>query len=293
MNEPGFMQVLSQTPLLQRALAAGALAGASCAILSPLVVLRRMSFIGDGMAHAAFGGIGLALFLLSGANYDDPMIKLITMAFCLTLGISIAYVSRGGDTERLAEDSAIGIAFSVSMALGALFLKLRQSSNPQYVTSMDVFLFGSMLNISPGDVWLLAGLSVTVLACMIVLQKEMLFYTFNARLAEASGLNVGVFHYLFMILLVVTVVTSSRLVGIILVSASLVLPGVTGLKVASRLAPAMLVAVAAGASSFVFGTFAAYTFDVPSGSAIILIQFAYLLLASVLHALKTRHRSTH
>ena len=272
-----FFEDFSQIPLLRRALTAGALSGLCCASLSPLVVIRRMAFVGDGMAHAAFGGIGLALFLLPHSDYNDASVQIVTIVFCLALGLAIGKVSRNQDTFRMAEDTAIGIAFSVSMALGALLIRLRQG---QYVTSMDVYLFGNLLNISPRDEWVLGALAVAVIALLLIFQKELLFYAFDARLAELSGLNVRLLHYSFLMLLVLTVVVSSRVVGIVLVSASLILPGVTALKLCDRLLPALVVSAILGIVSFAVGMYVSYEHNVYPGSAIILIQFALLLLAN-------------
>jgi len=252
----------------------------SCASLSPLVVLRRVAFVGDGMAHAAFGGIGVALFVLAGSRYEDFGVQGLTLVFCLVVAAAIGVTSRHAEGARMAEDSAIGVAFSVSMALGALFIALRNRRDPQFMTNMDTFLFGNLVNIGRGDVVLLCGVAALVLAVLILFQKEMLFYTFDARLAEASGINTGVFHYLFLLLLVLTVVLASRVVGIVLVSASLVLPGVTGLKLCKRLAPAMAVAAVMGVASFELGLYASYRYDVPPGAAIVLVQFVVLLLAA-------------
>src|SRR5437762_12952590 len=110
MND-GFIDALLNTPLLRNALIAGGLSGVCCACLSPLVVLRRMAFIGDGMAHAAFGGIGLSLLIFSQSRYDDPRIQLGTLAFSLLLGAAIGAASRRSDVSKIAEDSVIGIAF--------------------------------------------------------------------------------------------------------------------------------------------------------------------------------------
>ena len=288
MNE--FLEAVLHTPLLARALLVGALAGLCCASLAPLVVLRRMAFIGDGIAHAAFGGIGLALFLLSGSRYDDLGVQAITLAFCILIALGIGIASRQAQVGALAEDSAIGIAFSVSLALGALFLALRQKASAQYTPDVDTLLFGgrSLLNIGPADVIVLAVLAVVVLAVLLLFQKELLFYTFDAKLAEASGLNTGLIHYLLIVLLVLTVVIASRVVGILLVSASLILPGVLALKLCARLGPAMLLSGAVGMLSYVFGLFAAYQYAVQLGAAVVLVQFALLLLAVACKAVQTK-----
>src|SRR5436190_6736067 len=113
-----FLDAVANTPLLQYALLAGAMAGVCCACLSPLVVLKRMAFIGDGMAHATFGGLGIAIFFIAGARFDSLSVQLATLGFALCLGVLIGHVTRSKKrAERLGEDSAIGIAFSASMAL--------------------------------------------------------------------------------------------------------------------------------------------------------------------------------
>ena len=287
MSEPGFIDAVLSTPLLQRAILAGALAGLCCAVLSPLVVLRRMAFVGDGMAHAAFGGLGLGLFLLSNSRYEDLSVQFVTLAFCLVMGLAVAKASRQAEAEKLEEDSAIGIAFSVSMALGALFIRLRQNQHSQqYAPPMDMFLFGSILNIGWNEIFMLLGIAAAVLATLVLFQKEILFYMFDSRLAEVSGVKTGFIHYIFMVLLVLTVVISSRVVGIVLVSASLILPGVIALKLCSRLVPAMFMAAAIGIVSFTLGLAAAYHMNLLPGSAIILIQFALYVIAAVCKSLE-------
>ncbi len=281
-----FFEAVAQTPLLQRALIAGALSGVCCACLSPLVVLRRMAFAGDGLAHAAFGGIGLALFIFSNAKYDDWRVQAVTLLFSLGLGLALGVVTRRSGPDKLGEDSAIGVAFSVSMALGALFIALRQQHSPQYVPSMDTYLFGSLLNIGSTEIIFLLVVATAVVATLLLLQKELLFYSFDARLAEVSGMRVGFIHYLFILLLVLTIVISSRIVGIILVSSSLIIPGVTALKLCTRLPTATLVAGLIGVLTFEAGMYASFLLKVHPGSPIVLLQFALLIGAGFLQWLR-------
>ena len=278
-----FIDLVLHTALIQHALIAGALTGVCCACLSPLVVLKRMAFVGDGIAHASYGGMGLALFLMSTAGFYSLEVQLGTLAFALVLGALIGYVTRHPEgLEKLGEDSVIGIAFSVCMALGALLIKLRHNRTPQTIPSVDVFLFGSMLNIGWTDIALLAGVLLAVLFMLIALKKELLFYAFDARLAEVSGVRAGPIHYLFIMLLVLTVTVSARVVGIVLVSATLIIPGAVALRVCKRLGPAMIFAALIGLVSFELGVYASYALNVPPGSAIVLIQFIFLPLAPLL-----------
>lgn len=278
-----FLDLVLHTPLIQNALIAGALTGICCACLSPLVVLKRMAFIGDGIAHASYGGMGLALFLMSTAGFYDLKVQLATLAFSIVLGALIGHMTRRPEgLEKLGEDSVIGIAFSVCMALGALLIKLRHNRAPQTIPSVDVFLFGSMLNIGWTDIALLIAVLAAVLFLITAFNKELLFYAFDARLAEISGVHAGPIHYAFIMLLVLTVTVSARVVGIVLVSATLILPGAVALRICSRLGPAMAFAALLGLVSFELGVYASYALNVPPGSAIVLIQFVFLLMAPLL-----------
>ncbi|HLX63448.1 MAG TPA: metal ABC transporter permease [Planctomycetota bacterium] len=274
-----FIETVLSTPLYQKALVAGGLTGICCACLSPLVVLKRMAFVGDGIAHASYGGMGLALFMLSGSGYYSLEVQFVTIAYALAIGAVLGYVTRRPDgAEKLGEDSFIGIAFSVSMALGALLIKLRYNRSPQVIPSIDNFLFGSLLNIGAADVIMISAALLAVLLLLVLMNKELLFYAFDARLAEISGVRSGLIHYVFIMLLVLTVTVSSRVVGIVLVSSSLIVPGAVALKVCKRLAPAMAFAALIGFLSFELGAYASFALNVPPGSAIVLIQFVFLLL---------------
>jgi len=286
MAEPvSYWQAIQDTPLLQRAVGAGALVGLACACLSPFVVLRRMAFVGDGMAHAAFGGLGLGLFLIAGSRSDDASIQAITIGFCLVLAVAVGLVSRRGGQSRISEDSAIGIAFSVAMALGAMLITLRQRGEGQYAPSWEGYLFGSLLTIGAGQVWLTLALAAAVVVVLVVLHKELMYYTYDENLAEVSGLPVSFLHYLFLLLLVLTVVVAARIVGIVLASASLVLPGLIGLAVCKRLGEAVVFAGVVGVLSYEIGLYGSYVWNVPPGSVVILTQFAVFVAVLALRPL--------
>ena len=198
------LELLSYT-FMQRALIAGALIGALCAVIGVYVVLKGLSFIGAGIAHASFGGVALGFLL--GVN---PV--LTAVVFCLLTAWGIGLVSRKG---QIKEDTAVGIFFASTMALGILLIGLMRGYN------VDLFgyLFGSILAVTPQDVWVTIGLGAAVLGVVGLLFKELLFITFDPEMAEVTGVPAGKLYFLLLSLIAVTVVVSIKVVGIILVSA--------------------------------------------------------------------------
>ena len=190
---------------LQRALVAGILVSLLCGVLSTFVVLRRMAFIGVGISHSAFGGVALG-FLLG----VDPLWTGI--GFALMVALLIEYAQTRTSVE---EDTAIGIFFAASMALGLVFLHLSRAYN------VDVFgfLFGNILAIDTRQLWQILVVTVGVLAVILAFFKELVFLSFDEEMAWVSGVPVKALRYLFLVIMALVVIVTIYLVGIILVSA--------------------------------------------------------------------------
>ncbi|MDP3110966.1 MAG: metal ABC transporter permease, partial [Thermodesulfovibrionales bacterium] len=167
------MEILSYG-FMQRALITGIVVSILTGIISVFVVLRRVSFIGSGISHAAFGGVAIGFF--AGIN---PMIT--AMIYSILIAFGIERISSKG---KVAEDTAIGVFFSSSMALGIVLIGLSKSYN------VDLFgyLFGSILAISENEMWLTIAITVVILAALAVIMKELLLTTFNEELAIVSGI---------------------------------------------------------------------------------------------------------
>jgi manganese/iron transport system permease protein len=142
-----------------------------------------------------------------------------------------------------------------------------------------------LLTIGAGQVWLTLALAAAVVVVLVVLHKELMYYTYDENLAEVSGLPVSFLHYLFLLLLVLTVVVAARIVGIVLASASLVLPGLIGLAVCKRLGEAVVFAGVVGVLSYEIGLYGSYVWNVPPGSVVILTQFAVFVAVLALRPL--------
>src|SRR5437867_12247352 len=151
--------------LMRRALAAGVIVSAICSALSPIVVLRRMSFVGHGIAHAAFGGVALGILLGVSPTASG-------LVFSLGVALLIGVVGRRG---RLSEDVAIGILFASAMAFGVVCLGLMKG----YSVDLFGYLFGSLLAVTPQDLAMIVALGLATALLLGLLRKELLFLTFD------------------------------------------------------------------------------------------------------------------
>lgn len=261
-------------PFMQRALVAAVLVGVVCSVIGTYVVLKKMAFIGAGISHSAFGGV--ALGYLVGVSPIG-----IAIPFCLATAMAIGWVSRKG---RVSEDTAIGIAFASTMALGALFIGLKEGYN------VDLFgyLFGSILAVSESDLWLILGLGLGVIAVVILLFKELLFMSFDEEMAAVSGLPVQALYFLLLGLMALTVIVSIKIVGIILVEALLVIPAAAAFQLTRSFVRMMALSVLIGVVSGVGGLFLSYWWDLPSGATIVLTAAAIFFVCFVLSPKRRR-----
>jgi zinc transport system permease protein len=243
---------------VQRALVTGLLLGVMCAVLSFFVVLRRMAFVGVGLSHAALGGVALGLLL--GA---PPL----AAAALFTVAVAWVVGWLRGRTE-VSEDTAIGVFFPTAMALGVVLI----SVSPAYRQDLVAYLFGNILSVRPDEVLPLAVLCVVGLALVGFYFKELLFLGVDEEAARAAGLPAVRLRFLLLTLLAVTIVAAVRLVGIILVSAFLVIPAATGQALARSLRGMLVVAVISALVSVVAGLWLSWTWNLPSGAAIVLVS---------------------
>jgi zinc transport system permease protein len=250
---------------VQRALVVGTLLGVTCAVLSFFVVLRRMAFVGVGLSHAALGGVALGVVL-----GVPPLLA----AAVFTTGVAWVIGWLRGRSE-VSEDTAIGVFFPTAMALGVVLI----SVSPAYRQDLMAYLFGNILSVRPGEVLPLAALSAVGLGLMAYWFKELLFLGVDEEAARAAGIPAVGLHFLLLTLLAVTIVASVRLVGIVLVSAFLVIPAATGQAVARSLPGMLGIAVGSALVAVTTGLWLSWTWDLPSGAAIVLVSAALFFVA--------------
>jgi ABC-type Mn2+/Zn2+ transport system permease subunit len=257
---------------MQRALLAGVLIGSLCAVIGIYVVLKGMSFMGAGISHAAFGGVALG-FLLK----VDPVLS--SVFFCVTSGLGIVYLSK---KSHIKEDTTIGIFFASTMALGILIFGLLKGVN------VDLFgyLFGNILAVTLNDLYLALLVEGAVFFFVLFYYKELLLLVLDQEMAEVSGIPVSMVYYLLVTLISLTIVISIKVVGIVLVSALLIIPSAAALQITNNFKKALVTAIIFGIASSIGGLILSYFLDTPSGATIVLFATGIFLVTSLLSSKK-------
>jgi zinc transport system permease protein len=265
-------------PFFQRALLGGAMIAVMLSFLSFFVVLRRISFIGVGISHSALGGVAIALALGLSPT-------LTTTIFCVGVALLIGYISRRG---KVREDAAIGITFSGTMALGVTVIALSGGN----MSSLFSYLFGSILSISMTDIRVIAIYSAAIIILISAFFKHLMHASFNEEVAKVTGIHVEFLHYMLLVLVSMAIVASIKLVGIVLVSALLVLPAATANLLARTYGKVLAFSVLSSIVSLVIGLMLSYRLDLPSGATIVLCSCCIFFLCLALSRLRGRLRPT-
>ena len=269
---------------LTRALVAGLLMSVTCGLLSPFIVLRRLSFSADGLAHASLGGLALGLFLLQ--TGPVPTLASYTVSFVFTCGVAaaIAYFSGG---QRVHSDTAVGACYVAAFALGILLLSMRN----RYSGHLEHFFFGSLLAVNPLECWLLAGLCVVAALLCFVCWRWLASWTFDEELARAGGVPTTALRYALILLIAATVILSTKVVGVLLVTAMLILPGAVGTLLGRRMSFILLLSLGVALASTLTGIALSNSADVPPGPAIVLTAFALFVAAYLARRQRDRRLS--
>lgn len=257
---------------VRRALGAGLALGAAGSLLGVFVVQRGLGLLSDGLAHATFGG--LALGLLLGAGVDRAI--WVALPFTVGIALGIQYVRRH---TRLGGDVATGVFFAVSFAAGILFLGLRSARSAP--VNVEGLLFGSLLSVSPEALEVILVLVVLVVAVLAWIGPRLAYATFDPELAALSGVPVAALEYVLLALTALVVVVGVKTVGVVLVSAFVVVPAATANLIGRSLASIAALAVALSVAGTAFGLFASYHYNVATGATIILTLGAFFFLALV------------
>lgn len=244
-------------PFFQRALLVGLVLGFLMAILGVFVVLRKMSFFSDAIGHSALTGIALGLLL--GLN---PFAA--AFVFALLVAGAVAAIRR---ISRQEFDTLLGVFFSAAVALGVTLVSL----SPGYQANLVSFLFGNILTVSQSDIIVSLVLAAIILAWLIRSGKALTAITFNPTLARAEGVAVDRHELIFLLMLAAAIALTIKFVGVILVTALVIIPAATAQNVARSFASMFAWSIAASLLAVLAGMIGSALFNFPSGPAIVLV----------------------
>lgn len=255
-------------PFFQRALVIGVILGILMACLGVLVVLRRLSFFADAIGHSALTGIALGILLSI-----NPFLG--AFAFALLVAASIALFRH---YSRLHLDTLLGVFFPASVSLGVILVQL----SPGFQTDLIGYLFGDILTVSRLDVWISIGLAMVVTIILLLVGKKLLTITLDESLAHADGIMVAAYELLFMLMLAAVIALSIKLVGIILVTAMLVIPAASAQNIAASMTSMFVVSIGLSMVAAVSGMILSAVLSVPSGPAIVLTAAFFFAISFIL-----------
>ena len=253
---------------MQRALISGVLIAVICAILGVFLVLKRLSLLGDGLAHAAFAGVAVGLLV-----NVYPLISSLIFTSIGALGIQQLIKK-----IKIYGESATAIVLSVAMGIAVLIIGIVKGFNADLFS----YLFGSILAVNITDLFIIGTVFLIVLAFISIFYKKLIFMSFNEDIARTSGIDVDKIDKIFVIITAMTVVVAIRAVGILLVSALLVMPAIIAFQLANSFRKTMMVAIAVALLSVLLGIFVSFYMDLAPGGTIVLVLFLIFIIVLAL-----------
>jgi zinc transport system permease protein len=264
-----------EAAFIQRALVTGIAVAVICSAVGLFLVLRRHSLFGDALSHMAFGGIAVGLF-----TNIYPIWTAIVVSVLAALGMT-----KLRQSTKVPPDATVAVLLSSGLALGIVLVSISGG----FSVDLFSFLFGSILLVSPDEVYMILGLSAGIMAILLLLYRKFMYIAFDEDQAKVSGLQVSRLNYLFIVLASITVIASIRLVGILLISSLIVIPNITAMLFGKGFKKTALISGAIAVSSVVAGILISYAANIATGGTIVLVLVVTFLGA--LAAKKVERRS--
>ena len=249
---------------IQNAILAGVLVSVASGIIGSLIVVNRMVFLGGGIAHTAYGGIGIAV-------YFGLPIFLGTSVFAIIAALFMAFITLN---QRERTDTFIGLIWAVGMALGIILIDLTPGYNVDHMS----YLFGSILAVSDDDIYYMGGLLAIIIFITTIWYRDILAVSYDSEYAVLRGINVPFFYTLILILSALTIVVAIKVVGLILVISLLTIPIYIAEKLSNSLGKMMILSGILSTLFTLSGLFLSYQFDLTSGATIIIVSVSFLIL---------------
>jgi zinc transport system permease protein len=266
---------------IQRALITGISVATICSIVGLFLVLKRYSLFGDAMSHVAFGGLSIGLFL----NIYPLWTAFIVSVFA-ALGIT-----KLRESAKIPPDASVAVLLSSGLAVGIVLITLSGG----FSLDLFSFLFGSILLVSVSDTITVVLMSIAIIVFMVRIYRKLMYITFDERQASVSGINVKLVNYLFIAIAGITIVTSIRLVGVLLISALIVIPNITALSIGRGFKKTTVISIGIANFSVIVGIIVSYIANISPGASIVLtaiiVFFATLLTKYIVRKLSLRTES--
>lgn len=259
------MLEIFENDFMINAFIASFLASIACGIIGTYIVIKRLVFLSGGIAHSAYGGIGLG-YLLS----FNPIFGAIGSSV-----LGALFISKMRKNKLENEDTLIGIIWALGMAIGVIFISL----SPGYAPDLMSYLFGNILTVSSQEILLMVATDIAIVLIVYSFFKEFQSITFDEEFAKTTGINVEIYYLILFILIAVTIVFLIKFVGIILVVALLTIPAAMAKFYASSIKSMMFLAIIFGLLFTNAGLLVSYYLNLPSGSVIIVLSvLGYLIV---------------
>jgi len=254
-------------PFIQRAFVIGIIIAVITSVLSVFVVLKKVSLLGDGLAHSSYGGLALGLYLGVPPLWVGSIVAVLS-----ALGIT-----KSQRTKKIPGDAAVALFLVLGLGFGTVLISLSRS----YGFNLESLLFGSILLVTPIQIYEALLFLVFALSLVLILLKELVFITFDETQAMAAGIRTWAYDYLFSVLTGVAVIISVPVVGVLLISALLVLPGLASLQVSRSFRQSMFLSVAFGVLSVILGLLGSIILDTASGAMVVIAALGIFLTVGV------------
>lgn len=272
-------------------LLAGLLVAVACAVLGVLVVLKRLAFIGQGISHAVFGGVGLGLVLGLSPGLEGAFgLDLLVLGFSIAAALGISLLSRA---RRTGSDTAIGIVLAVCMAAGFMLHRaagaaVARAGRARPLGLEDV-LFGSVLEIGPAEAWFTAGAVAAAGLLVLLHRRSVMFWAFDEQTCVAFGVDARRAQTVLLTALAVIVVVATKVAGVVLAGGLLVLPAAAALAVATRLAAAVALSVGVALGGMAGGIALSFGANLQPGPSVVVVLAALFGVSLASRRLLTRH----
>jgi zinc transport system permease protein len=258
---------LLNAPFIQRAFVIGIIIAVATSVLSVFVVLKKISLLGDGLAHSSFGGLALGLYLGVPPLWVGSLVAVLA-----ALGIT-----KSQRTKRIPGDAAVALFLVLGLGGGTVLISLSRS----YGFNLESLLFGSILLVTMEQIYEALLFLAVALATVLIVFKQLAFITFDETQAMAAGIRTWVYDYLFSVIAGVAVIISVPVIGVLLIAALLVLPGLASLQVSRSLRESIFISVAFGVLSVILGLLGSIILDTASGAMIVIAALGILITVGI------------